>query len=77
MENWRKKLGCLVWIMAILFVSAVAGWGAHRGLANIQPEMPIWLNVASSVAAGVFALLVLGVISFLVIVGTDKDWDKV
>ena len=75
MKFWREKLGCLIWVAAILFLSAGGGWGANKYFASIS-WMPVWANIILSVVIGIIVLIVLGVTSYLILTVTDKDYEK-
>jgi hypothetical protein len=76
MKFWREKLGCTVWTLAILALSVGAGLWTYNGLANIQWDIVSWLHIALSIIASIFVMIFLGVVSFITLIVTDKDYEK-
>ena len=76
MKKRHERLGCLVWLVVIVILSVAAGLGTHRGIENIPPGIIPWLNVIASVAVGLFVFIAMGVISFLILIANDKEYDE-
>lgn len=75
MKDRLEKLGCLVWVAAILVLSAGGGWFANKLFTNIS-WMPVWANIVLSIVIGIIVFLFLGGISSLILIATDEDYDK-
>lgn len=76
MKEKMKDLGCLIWILLILFLSAGSGWLGYQALISII-KIPVWMTVVLSIFGGALVLLLLVIISFLVLVMTSKEYDGI
>lgn len=76
MKKRHESLGCLVWLVVVIILSVAAGLGTHRGLGNVPPGITPWLTIGASVAVGLFVFIAIGVISFLILIANDTEYDE-
>lgn len=72
-KRFFSQLGCLLWFLMYLIASFFAGRWAFFAL---PPIAPLALKYTSGLMVGIVVLALLGTITFLVVVATDKNYDN-
>ena len=75
MKNRLEELGCFVWMIGVLVVSAGAGLLFNHVLAKAQ-LVPVWENILLSIFVRIVILIILGAISFLTLIANSKEYDE-
>lgn len=71
-RRFFSRLGCLLWFLLYL----TAGFFAGRWAFLSSPTTLLALQIAAGFLVGIIVIAILLVITFLVLVATDKDYDN-
>ena len=76
MKRWLEYLGCFVWVIVGLALSAAAGWGTNDLFKSLL-WLPNWANVVASVVTGLVTFVLIVCFSLWILTKGNKDNDLV